>query len=193
VYVSSTIVDLKDHRAELKLALLEGAVRRGVHVDILGLRGTAPGHVPGYWPTEANPVRRSITKLECEEACRNSINPRLVFTIDPDHPWMKKWIVDGLSEVGYTLAASRDEVETRHGRAMLSDPDQLARLVFQALSAREERAFSPASRTYPPPISPLGWNATTRPWSGLFLPSCDTGVSGFCEFEGQVYLEMLIK
>ena len=92
---------------------------------------------------------------------------------------MKKWIVDGLGEVGLALAAFRDEVETRNGRAMFSDPDQLASLVHQALSAREERAFSPASRTYPPPISPLGWNATTRSWSGLFLPSSATGMSGF--------------
>jgi len=92
---------------------------------------------------------------------------------------MKKRIVDGLSEDSLALAAFRDEVETRHGRAMFSDPDQLASLVHQALSAREERAFSPASRTYPPPISPLGWNATTRPWSGPFLPSSATGVSGF--------------
>jgi hypothetical protein len=92
---------------------------------------------------------------------------------------MKKWIVDGLSEVGHALAASRDELGTRHGRAMFTDPEQLASLVHQALSAREERAFFPASRTYPPPISPLGWNATIRPWSGPFLPSSDTGVSGF--------------
>jgi len=63
---------------------------------------------------------------------------------------MKKWIVDGLSEVGQVLAAFRDEVETRHGRVMLSDPDPLASLVLQAVSAREERAFYPASRTYPP-------------------------------------------
>jgi len=64
----------------------EGAVRRGVHGEVLGIRGTAPGQVPGYWPTQANPDRRSITQLEYEEAGRNSIKPQLVFTVVPIIP-----------------------------------------------------------------------------------------------------------
>ena len=149
--------------------------------------------MPGYWPTEANPDRRSIPQLEYEEAGRNSIKLRLVFTVDPDHPWMKKWIVDGLSEDGQALAAFRDEVETRHGRAMLSDPDQLASLVHQALSAREERAFSPASRTFPPPISTLGWNATPPDPGAVFFCHPLLQACLVFEFEGQVCLESLTK
>ena len=46
-----------------------------------------PAHRYGYRPTEANPDRRTITQLEYDEAGRNSIKLRLVFTVDPDHPW----------------------------------------------------------------------------------------------------------
>lgn len=167
VYVSSTFVDLAQHRAALKVALEKAqyvveciekypafdkrpldkcradVARADVYVLLIA-------HRYGYRPTEGNPDGKSITQLEYEEAGRNPSKPRLVFTVDPDQPWLKKWIDDGLSEDGQALAAFRAEVETRHGRAMFSDPDQLASLVLQALSAREERAPSPASRTYPP-------------------------------------------
>lgn len=107
-------------------------------------------HRYGSRPTEGNPDRKSITQLEYEEAGCNSIKPRLVFTLDPDHPWVKKWIDDGLSEDGQALAAFRAEVETRHGVNRFTDPKDLASLVQQALSALQLPSPSPAKKTYTP-------------------------------------------
>lgn len=166
VYVSSTFVDLEQHRAALKAALekaqydvecmekypafderpldkcLADVALADVYVLLLA-------HRYGYRPTEGNPDRKSITQMEYDEAGRKPSKPRLVFTVDPEHPWSPKWI-DQEEKDRRDLQAFRTEVENRHGRAMFSDPDRLASLVLQALSAREERAASPASRTYTP-------------------------------------------
>ena len=152
VYVSSTFVDLEQHRAALKVALekaqydvecmekypafdqrpldkcLEDVAQADVYVLLIA-------HSYGYRPTEGNPERKSITQLEYEEAGRHPSKPRLAFTIDPDHPWPPKWIDDRLSEDGKALAAFRAEVETRHGVNRFTDPKDLASLVQQALSA----------------------------------------------------------
>jgi len=167
VYVSSTFDDLKVHRADLKLALekaqydvecmekypafderpldkcLADVARADVYVLLLANRY-------GYRPKEGNPDGKSITQLEYEEAGRNPSKPRLVFTIDPDHPWVKKWIDDGLSEDGQALASFRAEVETRHVVNRFTDPKDLASLVQQALSALQLPGPSPAEKSYTP-------------------------------------------
>ena len=167
VYVSSTFDDLKVHRADLKLALekaqydvecmekyrafderpldkcLADVARADVYVLLLANRY-------GYRPKEGNPDGKSITQLEYEEAGRNPSRPRLVFTVDPDHPWVKKWIDDGLSEDGQALASFRAEVETRHVVNRFTDPKDLASLVQQALSALQLPGPSPAEKSYTP-------------------------------------------
>src|SRR5262245_14337922 len=99
VYVSSTFVDLKEHRSVLRLALeqaqydvecmekdpafderpldkcLDDVRRANVHVLVLA-------HRYGFRPGQDNPERKSITQLEYEEACRHPGKTRLVFMLD---------------------------------------------------------------------------------------------------------------
>jgi hypothetical protein len=94
VYVSSTFVDLQQHRAALKAALekaqydvecmekypafderplakcLADVAQADVYVLLLA-------HRYGYRPTEGNPDRKSITQMEYDEAGRNPRTPRL--------------------------------------------------------------------------------------------------------------------
>lgn len=45
-------------------------------------------HRYGYLLTEDNPLRKLIMQLEYEEGGRHPVtSPRLVLTIDPEHPW----------------------------------------------------------------------------------------------------------
>ena len=186
VYVSSTFVDLEQHRAALKGALekaqydvecmekypafderpldkcLADVARSDVYVLLLA-------HRYGYRPQEGNPGGKSITQLEYEEAGRHLGKPRLVFTIDPDHPWVKKWIDDGLSEDGQSLAAFRAEVETRHGVNRFTDPKDLASLVQQALSALQLPGPSPAGKTYTPADLDAWVEVNGKPLEKAFL------------------------
>ena len=77
-------MDLKDHRAELKLALEKAQY----DVECMEMYSAfeAPGQMPGYWSTEANPDRRSITQLEPVKTSRNPIKPQLVFMVVPIIP-----------------------------------------------------------------------------------------------------------
>jgi len=163
VYVSSTFLDLQEHRAALKSALekarydvecmekytafderplarcLADVAATDVYVLLIA-------HRYGYRPGEDNPQQRSITYLEYEEASRHP-KPRLVFTVDHDHDWKPRWI-DRHNEDADDLAAFRDEVENNHGVNRFSTPDQLASLVLQALQALQHQAGDPGARIY---------------------------------------------
>ena len=167
LYVSSTFVDLEQHRAALKTALekaqydvecmekypafderpLDKCLADVAQADVYLL---LIAHRYGYRPTEGNPDSKSITQLEYDEAGRHPGTPRLAFTVDPDHPWPPKWLDDRLSEDGKALAAFRAEVETRHGVNRFTDPKDLASLVQQALSALQQPSLSPTTRIYTP-------------------------------------------
>src|SRR5581483_8034759 len=110
----------------------------------------------GFRPKDGNPDRKSITQLEDEEAGRHSGKPRLVFTVDPEHPWKPKWIDKGKD--ARDLDAFRATVLDRHGIHQFTDPDQLVGLVLQALRAWE----SGAGRTESVEPAP-SWN-WPRPW-----------------------------
>jgi WD40 repeat protein len=150
IYVSSTFTDLKEHRAALKSALekahydvecmekypafderpldkcLVDVQRADVYVLVLA-------HRYGFRPKHDNPARKSITQLEYEEAGRQANKPRLVFTVDDDHPWSPKLVDTGKN--ARDLLAFRAEVEGRHGVNRFSDPHHLSSLVLQALNA----------------------------------------------------------
>jgi Domain of unknown function (DUF4062) len=162
VYVSSTFVDLKSHRAVLKTALekaqydveamekypafdqrpldkcLADVVRADVYVLLLA-------HRYGFRPKDRNPARKSITQLEYEEAGRHDGKPRFVFTVDPDHPWSPKWIDKGKD--ARDLEAFRSVTEQRHGVNRFTDPNELASLVLQGLRAWESTVPAPLSDT----------------------------------------------
>jgi formylglycine-generating enzyme required for sulfatase activity len=154
VYVSSTYVDLKEHRAALKIALekagfdvecmekypafeerpqdycLADVAAADVYVLLIA-------HRYGYRPPEDNPENRSITHLEYEEAGRHPGKPRLAFTVDQDHPWPPRQMDDG--EDKRDLTAFRKVVEQRHGVGRFTTADKLSTLVLQALQRLDLR------------------------------------------------------
>jgi formylglycine-generating enzyme required for sulfatase activity len=167
VYVSSTFIDLQEHRAALKSALekarydvecmekytafderpLDRCLADVAATDVYVL---LIAHRYGYRPGEDNPLGRSITHMEYEEASRHH-KPRLVFTVDRDHPWSPRWI-DRNADAD-DLAGFRAEVEKNHGVNRFSTPDQLASLVLQALQAQRLLSVEPSepvARSYTP-------------------------------------------
>ncbi|MFM9102079.1 MAG: DUF4062 domain-containing protein, partial [Cyanobium sp.] len=166
IYVSSTYLDLKEHRAALKIAL----ERAGFDVECMEkypafderpqeycLADVAAcdvyvllmAHRYGYRPTRDNPENRSITQLEYEEAGRHPGKPRLAFTMDFDHPWPPRLVDDG--EHKQDLLAFRAVVEERHGVSRFTTADQLSTLVLQALQRLDLRpATGPGKRHYTP-------------------------------------------
>ncbi|WP_233849334.1 DUF4062 domain-containing protein [Paraburkholderia sp. HD33-4] len=150
IYVSSTFVDLKEHRAALKAALekaqydvecmekypafderpldkcLADVRRADVYVLVLA-------HRYGFRPKHDNPARKSITQLEYEEAGRQTGKPRLVFIVEDDYLWSPKLVDTG--EDARDLLEFRAEVEDRHGVNRFSDPHHLSSLVLQAVNA----------------------------------------------------------
>jgi formylglycine-generating enzyme required for sulfatase activity len=166
VYVSSTYVDLKEHRAALKIALekagfdvecmekypafderpldycLADVAASDVYVLLMA-------HRYGYRPAKDNPENRSITHLEYQEAGRHPGKPRLAFTVNQDHPWPPRLVDDG--EAKRDLMAFRAVVEERHGVSLFTTPDQLSTLVLQALQRLDLRpARDPGKRYYTP-------------------------------------------
>ena len=145
IYISSTYVDLKDHRATLKVALEKAQYEvesmekypafderpldkcRGdvakAHVYVLLV-----AHRYGSRPREGNPERKSITHLEYEEAVRHKGKPRLVFTVKPNYAWSPEWI-DKEGDDARDLEAFRAAVKERHGVNQFTAPDQLACVV----------------------------------------------------------------
>jgi len=87
-------------------------------------------HRYGFRPKDGNPDRKSITQLEYEEAGRHSGKARLVFIVDPEHPWKRKWIDKGQDE--RDPDAFKATVLERHGISHFTDPDQLLGVVLQA-------------------------------------------------------------
>jgi len=166
VYVSSTYVDLKEHRAALKVAL-EGA---GFDVECMEkysafdepplehcLADVAASdvyvllvaHRYGYRPPKDNPENRSITHLEYEEAGRHSGKPRLAFMMDPYHPWPPPLVDDG--EAKRDLLAFRAVLEKSHGVERFTTADQLSTLVLKALRRLDRRPTTdPGKLTYTP-------------------------------------------
>jgi WD40 repeat protein len=155
VYVSSTFIDLKNHRAEVKTALekaqfdtecmekypafderpldkcLADVARADIYVLVIS-------HRYGYRPTENNPERKSITQLEYEEAGRHANKPRLVFTVAPQHRWNPEWVDRG--DDARDLGIFRATVEQRHGINTFTEPHHLANVVQAALHALKVKA-----------------------------------------------------
>jgi formylglycine-generating enzyme required for sulfatase activity len=166
VYVSSTYVDLKEHRAALKIAL----ERAGYDVECMEkypsfderpltycLADVAAAdvyvllmaHRYGYRPPEGNPEGRSITQLEYEEAGRKEGKPRLIFMVERRHPWDPEFIDDGVDKSD--LGLFRSTLEERHGVNRFTTPDDLSTRVLQALRRLDAHpAAENGARVYTP-------------------------------------------
>jgi WD40 repeat protein len=148
VYVSSTDIDLRQHR----LAVIQAVRRAGfdcsamedypayderpwvfcqhdvsrcdVYVGIFAYRyGFRP-------PDESNTGRLSVTELEYR-AARDHHKPCLIFRVDPQHPWP-----EGLKDTGADAADLVDfllEVQLAHGVQTFDTPEDLAAKVLAAL------------------------------------------------------------
>jgi hypothetical protein len=152
IYISSTFSDLEDHRTEVKAALEKGGYdvacmekypafeERPLEKCLADVAATdgyvlLVAHRYGHRPREGNPDHKSITQLEYEQAICTNKRP-LVFTIDDDHPWQRKWMDRGDDEAA--VIAFRAAVEERHGVNWFTTPEQLASLVLAALASQEE-------------------------------------------------------
>ncbi len=155
VYVSSTYVDLVEHRNAVKAALeraqfdvecmekypafderpqdkcLEDVAQCDYYVLILALRY-------GFQPPDDNPKNISITRLEYEQAVHKK-KPRLVFLLNEDHPWPPKLADPDWQDSKSNIGAFRKEVGLARGVRFFTTPDSLAVAVLEALRALEQK------------------------------------------------------
>jgi hypothetical protein len=192
IYISSTFSDLEDHRTEVKASLEKGGYdvacmekypafeERPLEKCLADVAATdgyvlLVAHRYGHRPREGNPDHKSITQLEYEQAICTNKRP-LVFTIDDDHPWQRKWMDRGDDEAA--VIAFRAAVEERHGVNWFTIPEQLASLVLAALASQEEpegrhaQATAGRTRRWMP-----GCRRTGQRWRGTSwrFPECRTG------------------
>jgi hypothetical protein len=152
IYVSSTLQDLREHRAAVDLAL-----RRMGH-DVIGMEqyvaeGTAPldkclrdvrssdayvvivGWRYGFVPTsdQLNPENRSITELEYGAAvgARKSV---LAFLLDPEAPWPPSALDALEASGGKDILRFRSDLGASHLSGIFRTPDNLASQVATAVA-----------------------------------------------------------
>ncbi|MEX8517812.1 MAG: DUF4062 domain-containing protein [Leptothrix sp. (in: b-proteobacteria)] len=152
VYVSSTYVDLVEHRAKLVQALrtagydvesmetyaasdarpadkcVADVAACDVYVGIIARRY-------GYIPADANPAQHAITEMEYREASRVG-RQRFIFLLDPKAPWPDEHddARTGAGEQGARIRQFRDELGKEHIAAFFKTPEELTLQVLQALS-----------------------------------------------------------
>jgi uncharacterized protein DUF4062 len=165
VYVSSTFVDLAEHRAAAVHMLgqmrhtsiaMEAYVARDARVvdqcledvarcDIyMGIFAWRYGYVPG----SDNPEALSVTEIEYQHA-RTLGKPRLLFTVPADAPWPDQFrdTVTGDSGRGAAVERLRNIVDNDRLPGRFATPDDLARVVAASIhllsSDAKSRAMSP--------------------------------------------------
>ncbi|MFZ1643054.1 MAG: DUF4062 domain-containing protein [Candidatus Contendobacter sp.] len=155
VYVSSTYMDLVEHRKAVKAALeraqfdvecmekypafderpqdkcLEDVAQCDYYVLILALRY-------GFQPPRDNPEKLSITQLEYEEAVRKD-KPCLAFLLSEKHSWLPEHIDSSWRSPKSKIATFRKQVGLAHGLRFFTIPDSLAVAVLEALRAIEQK------------------------------------------------------
>src|SRR6185369_7204086 len=173
VYVSSTFEDLKDYRAKVNEGLrragyelvamedypafdqrplqkcLDDLASCQLYIGILAKRY-------GYIPDQDNPQGLSITEREYLQATQSGL-PRLVFQLDPKAPWLEQFDdrLQDDGDHGANIRRIRGHVGKEHGNRFFSSPDELARLVLEAVSAWEkERQTAPLLKQAPSPAPP---------------------------------------
>jgi HEAT repeat protein len=150
VYVSSTFLDLQEHRRALGQAL-----RRLGHVDVAMEYYTAehgPAHQRcladvaasdlyvgvfawryGWVPPEDNPNALSITEMEYREAIKHN-RPCLIFLLDGQAAWPPNFIDDDRTRI----RKLRDELAGRHLAALFTTPQDLVAAATQAVAKWEK-------------------------------------------------------
>jgi hypothetical protein len=159
--ISSTSVDLPDHRPQVRDACLrEGlfpdmmeslpvrdadAIRVSLEMvdraDVyLGVFAHRYGHIP-----EGHDI--SVTEMEFRRAEERGI-PILVFLLDDAHP-ITIQMVEKSDPAQKKLAALKERACKGPGRALFKSPEDLRGLVVQALSAYKDRQVRPGEKAAP--------------------------------------------
>ena len=153
VYLSSTFVDLIEHRAAVKTALerarvviecmekyaasderpkdkcLKDVADCDYYVLILAWRY-------GFQPPNDNPDQRSITQMEYEEAIRLG-KKALVFLLDQEFDWKLKFLDPNFSSPDSTIAKFRKHVMLEHTCQTFTTPESLSSVVLSSIMAAE--------------------------------------------------------
>jgi hypothetical protein len=157
VYISSTMNDLREHRAAVANVLEK------LNHDILGMEtypaeGVRPAEVCkrdateadvvvlilawryGFVPQDDNPAGLSITEMEYRAAL--AANPKKVVPLvaEPESPWAPN-LIDALSkgDDGARIERFRNEVLNNHVTAMFGSPDECASEAAAGVSRAELR------------------------------------------------------
>ncbi|MEI7866476.1 MAG: SUMF1/EgtB/PvdO family nonheme iron enzyme [Candidatus Methylumidiphilus sp.] len=158
VYLSSTFIDLIEHRKAVKEALerarvviecmekyaasderpkdkcLKDVAECDYYVLILAWRY-------GFQPPADNPDRHSITQMEYEEAVRLGKKP-LVFLLDPEFDWKLKFLDPNFSSPDSAIAKFRNHVMLEHVCGSFTSPESLSSGVLSAIMAAEPEGAS---------------------------------------------------
>ena len=171
IYLSSTFVDLEQHREKIYRGL------RALRHDVVAMEDyVAADQRPvdqclkdvrdadvyvgvfawryGYVPKDDNPEGRSITELELREAERLK-KPRLIFLLKNTAPWPPSMMdaTTGDNERGILINTLRDELQTKRLVSFFETADELALKVVNALYRWQMDSASQASSTSVPPAT----------------------------------------
>jgi len=161
VFVSSTFIDLVEHRETVQKALRQlGAI--DVSMENLGARDERPkseclriiseevdtfvgiyAHRYGFIPKGD---RKSITESEYDAASQSSL-PRYIYLVNEDAPWTPKFI-DGGTNAG-KLAKFKQRVSSTHICKRFSTKDDLATSVAADIGRHMLRASLPRVSSSP--------------------------------------------
>lgn len=161
IFVSSTFIDLAEHRETVQKALRQlGAI--DVSMENLGARDERPkaecirliseeidsfvgiyAHRYGYIPKGD---RKSITETEYDAASQSN-RPRFIYLVNEDAPWPPKLIDGGIS--AEKLAKFKERVLTTHICKRFFSKDDLATFVAADIGRHMLRAALPHVSTNP--------------------------------------------
>ena len=145
IFISSTFTDLTEHREAVQKAIRKtGAI--DISMENFGSTDNRPldeckriineetdlfvgiyAHRYGYVP---DGFEKSITEMEYEEAINSKI-PVLIFVVDEDEPWSKKFIDFGENET--KLMSFKDKVGKERIWTKFTNKDNLASSVIASL------------------------------------------------------------
>ena len=151
VFISSTTLDLRDHRAAVDAAIRR-LEQRPINMDDFGSQPGGPVDVSltevgkadvfigilarryGYIPAGKD---KSVTEQEYDEAIKRGL-PRLMYIVDPDHDWDWPGKSDPANQEDADkqakLAAFKARVEASEVRSRFATPDNLAQQVTADLT-----------------------------------------------------------
>lgn len=180
IYISSTFVDLEQHRERVYREL------RSLRHDVIAMEDyVAADKRPldqclqdvrscdvyvgifawryGYVPTTDNAEGRSITELELREAERLG-KPRLIFVLKSTAPWPPSMMdaTTGENERGARINRLRESLQQERLAGMFETADELAVKVVGALYRWQIEASSAVAAPSAPVIAESGGEASAR-------------------------------